>query len=55
MRIAFVISLVTYFAEIFDEMAFQFNNRNNPRLSRDTMQKLIEAPVLEYKNLTAVA
>jgi transposase-like protein len=36
-----------------DEMTFRFNNRNNPYLFRDTMQKLIEAPVLEYKNLIA--
>jgi transposase-like protein len=36
-----------------DEMTFRFNNRTNPYLFRDTMQKLIEAPVLEYKNLTA--
>ena len=36
-----------------DEMQFRFNNRNNPYLFRDTMQKLIEAPVLEYKNLIA--
>jgi transposase-like protein len=36
-----------------DEMTFRFNNRTNPYLFRDTMQKLIEAPVLEYKNLIA--
>jgi len=36
-----------------DEMTFRFNNRNNPFLFRDTMMKLIEAPVLEYKKLTA--
>jgi transposase-like protein len=36
-----------------DEMTFRFNNRNNPYLFRDTMMKLIEAPVLEYKKLTA--
>jgi hypothetical protein len=36
-----------------DEMTFRFNNRNNPYLFRDTMMKLIEAPVLEYKALTA--
>jgi len=36
-----------------DEMTFRFNNRQNPYLFRDTMQKLIEAPVLEYKNLIA--
>jgi transposase-like protein len=38
-----------------DEMTFRFNNRANPYLFRDTMQKLIEAPVLEYKNLTSKA
>lgn len=36
-----------------DEMTFRFNNRNNPFLFRDTMMKLLEAPVLEYKRLTA--
>jgi len=36
-----------------DEMTFRFDNRNNPYLFRDTMLKLIEAPVLEYKKLTA--
>jgi transposase-like protein len=36
-----------------DEMTFRFNNRDNAFLFRDTMQKLIEAPVLEYKNLIA--
>jgi transposase-like protein len=36
-----------------DEMTFRFNNRDNPFLFRDTMMKLLEAPVLEYKKLTA--
>ena len=36
-----------------DEMTFRFNNRENPYLFRDTLIKLIEAPVLEYKKLTA--
>jgi transposase-like protein len=36
-----------------DEMTFRFNNRENPYLFRDTMKKLVEAPVLEYKKLTA--
>ena len=36
-----------------DEMTFRFNNRSNPYLFRDTMMKLLEAPVLEYKKLTA--
>jgi transposase-like protein len=38
-----------------DEMTFRFNNRDNPFLFRDTMLKLIEAPVLEYKKLTSTA
>jgi transposase-like protein len=38
-----------------DEMTWRFDNRNNPYLFRDTMMKLIEAPVLEYKKLTAAA
>ncbi len=36
-----------------DEMTFRFNNRDNPYLFRDTLLKLLEAPVLEYKKLTA--
>jgi transposase-like protein len=36
-----------------DEMTFRFNNRDNAYLFRDTLMKLIEAPVLEYKKLTA--
>jgi transposase-like protein len=36
-----------------DEMTFRFNNRSNPYLFRDTLMKLIEAPVLEYKQLTS--
>jgi transposase-like protein len=36
-----------------DEMTFRFNNRNNPYLFRDTLMKLIDAPTLEYKKLTA--
>jgi transposase-like protein len=38
-----------------DEMTFRFNNRENPYLFRDTLMKLLEAPVLEYKKLTAAA
>jgi transposase-like protein len=38
-----------------DEMTFRFNNRSNPYLFRDTLMKLIEAPVLEYKKLTHAA
>jgi transposase-like protein len=42
-----------HLAAYLDEMTFRFNNRDNPYLFRDTMLKLIEAPVLEYKKLTA--
>lgn len=42
-----------HLAAYLDEMTFRFNNRDNPFLFRDTMLKLIEAPVLEYKKLTA--
>jgi hypothetical protein len=38
-----------------DEMTFRFNNRKNPYLFRDTLLKLIEAPVLEQKKLMASA
>ena len=38
-----------------DEMTWRFDNRNNPYLFRDTIIKLIEAPVLEYKKLTSEA
>jgi len=46
-------TLCKHLEAYLDEMTFRFNNRNNPYLFRDTMQKLIEAPVLEYKNLIA--
>lgn len=42
-----------HLAAYLDEMTFRLNNRDNPFLFRDTMMKLIEAPVLEYKKLTA--
>jgi transposase-like protein len=42
-----------HLAAYLDEMTFRFNNRSNPFLFRDTLMKLIEAPVLEYKKLTA--
>ena len=42
-----------HLAAYLDEMTFRFNNRENPYLFRDTLLKLIEAPVLEYKKLTA--
>lgn len=33
-----------------DEMEFRFNNRKNPYLFRDTLMRLLDAPVMEYKN-----
>jgi len=42
-----------HLAAYLDEMTFRFNNRSNPYLFRDTLMKLIEASVLEYKKLTA--
>lgn len=42
-----------HLAAYLDEMTFRFNNRDNPFLFRDTMMKLIDAPVLEYKKLIA--
>jgi transposase-like protein len=42
-----------HLAAYLDEMTFRFNNRNNPFLFRDTLMKLLSAPVLEYKDLTA--
>jgi transposase-like protein len=42
-----------HLAAYLDEMEFRFNNQSNPLLLRDTLMKLIEAPALEYKKLTA--
>jgi hypothetical protein len=36
-------------------MTFRFNKRFNPYLFRGTLVKLIEAPALECKRLTAAA
>jgi hypothetical protein len=36
-----------------DEMCFRFNNRKNQFLFRDTLVRLILAPNVEYKTLTA--
>jgi transposase-like protein len=36
-----------------DEMAFRFNNRNNPYLFRDTLAALLAGKTLEYKDLIA--
>ena len=36
-----------------DEMAFRFNNRENPYLFRDTLLKLIKADSLPYSELIA--
>jgi transposase-like protein len=38
-----------------DEFEFRFNNRQNPYLFRDTLLKLIDAPTLQYKDLTRSA
>lgn len=38
-----------------NEVCFRFNNRKNPYLLRDTMQKLIGSPSLEYRDLTSNA
>jgi len=38
-----------------DEMTWQFNDRKNPFLFRDTMLKLIASSNLEYKELTKAA
>jgi transposase-like protein len=42
-----------HLAAYLDEMTFRFNNRKNPYLFRDTLLKLLSAPTLEYKELTA--
>lgn len=42
---------VKHLPAYLDEMTFRFNNRNNPVLFRDTMMKLIDEPMLEYKKL----
>jgi hypothetical protein len=42
-------------AAYLDEMTFRFDNRENSYLFRYTLIKLLEAPVLEYKKLTADA
>ena len=34
-----------------DEMAFRFNNRNNPYLFRDTVLRLVEGETLPYAEL----
>ena len=36
-----------------DEMAFRYNNRDNPYLFRDTLLRLIGAESLPYSELTA--
>lgn len=38
-----------------DENAFRLNNRKNPYLFRETLIKLLSAPVLEYRELTATS
>jgi transposase-like protein len=36
-----------------DEMCFRFDNRMNPNLFRDTLQRMLEAEHVEYKKLVA--
>ena len=36
-----------------DEMAFRFNNRENPYLFRDTLLRMIEGETLPYTELVA--
>jgi hypothetical protein len=50
---AFRARRLTKISSKLDEVTFRFNNHSNPYLFRDTLIKLIEAPVLEYKELTA--
>ncbi len=45
----------THLSAYLDEMMFRFNNRSNPYLFRDTLMKLVESPVSEYKKLTQAA
>jgi transposase-like protein len=44
---------VKHLQAYLQEMTWRFNNRKNPYLFRDTLQKLIASDVLEYKKLTA--
>ncbi len=44
---------VKHLPAYLDEMAFRFNNRENPYLFRDTLLKLLEAKALPYAKLTA--
>ncbi len=44
---------VKHLPAYLDEMAFRFNNRENPYLFRDTILKLLEAEALPYAKLTA--
>jgi len=42
-----------HLAAYLQEMTWRFNNRKNPFLFRDTIQKLLNSPNVEYKELTA--
>jgi transposase-like protein len=44
-----------YLQAYLQEMTWRFNNRKNPHLFRDTMQKLIQSGNIEYKELTKAA
>jgi hypothetical protein len=44
---------VKHLPAYLDEMAFRFNNRENPYLFRDTILRLLQAESLPYSKLTA--
>jgi hypothetical protein len=44
---------VKHLPAYLDEIAFRFNNRENPYLFRDTLLALIDAEHLTYKSLIA--
>ncbi len=44
---------VKHLESYLDELEWRFNNRDNPWLFRDTVQKLIASGNIEYKELTA--
>jgi len=44
---------VGHFPAYLDEMAFRFDNRENPFVFRDTILKLLQGDALPYRRLTA--
>jgi transposase-like protein len=46
---------VKHLPAYLQEMTFRFNNRKNPHLFRDTLQRLLASDNLEYKELTKAA